>query len=61
VKVDTYVEGAYVNEAGTRATPPAGVTVKLVAVILETVRGKLNVAVMFFPLFATPVVLVVAN
>jgi hypothetical protein len=62
VNVATLVEGTYVNgSVGVSATPPAGVTVKLLAVILEAVKGKLKVAVMLFPLLATPVVLVVAN
>jgi hypothetical protein len=62
VNVATLVEDTYVNgSVGVSATPPAGVTEKLVAVMLDWVKGKLNVAVIFFPLFATPVVLVVAN
>jgi hypothetical protein len=60
VKVATLVEATYVTDAGTSATPPAGVTVKLVAVMLEAFRGKLKVAVIIFGPPAVPV-LVVAN
>jgi hypothetical protein len=61
VKVATLLEALKLTDAGTSATPPAGVSVKVVALSVAGFMARLKVAVINLPLPATPDVLVVTN